>query len=119
MNLEPPKNNISEVLYEAARLIAFKLNAECPINRNFPDEILVGIFSKLVFVDRLVSSRVCQRWRRAARCEPRLWHVLSLAGRCFSRTRPDISELLARSKAVPLSLTIFDIYEEDLNDVQT
>ncbi|XP_036443934.1 S-phase kinase-associated protein 2 isoform X2 [Colossoma macropomum] len=47
---------------------------------SLPDELLLGIFSRLSLQDLLRTSRVCKRWHRLAFDES-LWHSVDLVGK--------------------------------------
>ncbi|XP_076835549.1 S-phase kinase-associated protein 2 [Brachyhypopomus gauderio] len=47
---------------------------------SLPDELLLGIFSRLSLQDLLRTSRVCKRWQRLAMDES-LWHSVDLVGK--------------------------------------
>ncbi|XP_051960188.1 S-phase kinase-associated protein 2 [Xyrauchen texanus] len=49
---------------------------------SLPDELLLGIMSRLSLKDLLRTSRVCKRWHRLALDES-LWHSVDLVGRAL------------------------------------
>src|SRR5450759_323090 len=38
-----------------------------------PDEILIDIFKRISFEERVSCQAVCRRWRKVVTCEPALW----------------------------------------------
>ncbi|EJD50480.1 hypothetical protein AURDEDRAFT_160381 [Auricularia subglabra TFB-10046 SS5] len=111
------RSQIRKVLFHSASCVARDLNAQSITAMRLPVEVLTAVFGFLSFPDCVSASHVCHGWRDVALSEPRLWNDVELSVPHLTWSSAAVPELLARSKAVPLRLTIKGLYSDDVPQI--